>query len=265
MEPLAIHARNPGPMTGDGNWTWLLKGRVPTLVDAGTGDPRHLDELSAALDGVPLSQVLVTHAHGDHTSGATAVAARWPGVRFRKMPWPGRDAKWPVLWDPIVPGELVSAGDGVLTAVHTPGHAPDHLCFWSADDRLLLCGDLAQRGTTVWIPFDLRGDLSDYLASLERVIALQPRRLLPAHGPVIDDPEMLLRRYIGHRIAREEQIVASMRAGNLTAEAITADVYAALSAALHPMALQGVRAHLVKLERDGRARRHGDAWHIMDA
>ena len=96
MEPIAIHAHNPGPITGDGNWTWLLKGRVTTLIDAGTGDPRHLDGVAGALDGARLTQVLVTHAHGDHASGALALRQRFPGVRLRKMPWPGRDSKWPV-------------------------------------------------------------------------------------------------------------------------------------------------------------------------
>jgi len=263
MEPIAIHAHNPGPMTGDGNWTWLLTGRVATLVDAGTGDPRHLDAVAAALAGAALAQVLVTHAHGDHSSGVLALRDRFSGVRFRKMPWPGRDAKWPVDWDPIVPGELIEAGDGTLTAVFTPGHAPDHLSFWDDESRSLFCGDLAQTGNTVWIPFDLRGDLTAYLASLERTIALRPARLLPAHGPVIEDPETLLRRYVEHRLARERQIVEAMREGAMSADAITARVYRALPEKRLPMAKQGVLSHLVKLEREGRARRDGEAWHIM--
>jgi glyoxylase-like metal-dependent hydrolase (beta-lactamase superfamily II) len=265
MEPIPIHAHNPGPMTGDGNWTWLLRGRVPTLIDAGTGDSRHLDGVAAALAGERLAQVLVTHAHRDHASGAPALAARFPGVRFRKLPWPGRDGSWPVEWDPIVPDELISAGDGLLHALLTPGHAPDHLCFWDADSRSLYCGDLAQRGATVWIPFDLRGDLADYLASVERVIALEPARLLPAHGDVIEDPAALLRRYVEHRLARERQIVDAMREGAATADDITGRVYRALSESLMPMAKQGVLSHLAKLEREGRARRDGDAWHIMGA
>jgi glyoxylase-like metal-dependent hydrolase (beta-lactamase superfamily II) len=181
------------------------------------------------------------------------------------MPWPGRDAKWPVGWEPIVPGELIAAGDGLLEAVHTPGHAPDHLCFWNGASRTLYCGDLAQRGATIWIPFDLRGDLKDYLASLERVLALEPARLLPAHGDVIDDPGTLLRRYIEHRLAREQQIVAAMREGASTADGITAIVYRALSESMLPLAKQGVLSHLAKLEREGRVRRDGEAWHMMSA
>ena len=103
------------------------------------------------------------------------------------MPWPERDVKWPVGWDPIVDGEIVAAGDAALVAVHTPGHAPDHLCFWHAGTRALFCGDLVQRAPRCGSRPNLRGDLIDYLASLERVLALEPARLLPAHGPVIDD------------------------------------------------------------------------------
>ena len=251
-------------MTGDGNWTWLCPGRVPTLVDAGTGLPEHLDAVERALDGADLAQVLVTHAHTDHASGVQALAARFPGVRFRKMPWPGRDDRWRVPWDPIVADELVQAGDSLLRAVHTPGHAPDHLCFWHEETRRLLCGDLAQRTNTIYIPANLRGDLIDYMASLERVRALGPVQLLPAHGPVIDDPEMLLQLYVNHRRQRERQVIDALRDGLTTASAIVARVYPSLSGDLVKLAEEGVLAHLIKLMREGRVRRDGDAWHIME-
>jgi endoribonuclease LACTB2 len=148
--------------------------------------------------------------------------------------------------------------------VHPPGPAPDHLCFWHGDSRTVFCGDLAVRGTTVWIPSSLQGDLADYLASLERVLALLPARMLPAHGPVIDEPEKLLRQYIEHRREREEQILDALRSGDATEDAITARVYKGLKPELLRLARDGVIAHLVKLERDGRARRERDAWHIIE-
>jgi len=94
MNPIPVHAFNPGPMTGAGNWTWLLRGRVPTLIDAGTGENRHLDAVEEALAGTALAQVLVTHAHGDHASGVVALAQRFRGARFLKMPWDERDGRW---------------------------------------------------------------------------------------------------------------------------------------------------------------------------
>jgi glyoxylase-like metal-dependent hydrolase (beta-lactamase superfamily II) len=264
MNPVPIHAFNPGPMTGDGNWTWLVQGRVSTLIDAGTGDPRHLDALEAALAGVPLAQVLVTHAHVDHASGAVAIARRFQGVRFFKMPWAERDRRWPVSWQSIGDDDIVAAGNDRLQAVHTPGHAPDHLCFWHEQSRTMFSGDLAVKGTTVYIPPNLRGDLADYLASLERVRALKPARLLPAHGPIIDDPDALLSNYLQHRREREEQILSALRAGPATPEALVPLIYRGLRENLTQVARETVLAHLLKLEREGRALRRDESWHIME-
>jgi glyoxylase-like metal-dependent hydrolase (beta-lactamase superfamily II) len=255
LNPIPIHASNPGPYTGDGNWTWLIRGRVTTLIDAGTGEPRHLEAVEQALEGAALSQVLVTHGHTDHASGVTALVARFPGVRCLKLPWPERDGRWPAAWEPLVDGATIAAGDDSLTTIHTPGHAPDHVCFWHADSRTMFCGDLAQKGATIYIPPNLQGDLVAYLASLERVLALQPARLLPAHGPVIDDPDAVLRGYLEHRQEREQQIVGLLREGVMSPDAIVTRLYRGLNETLVPMARESVLAHLLKLEREGRARR----------
>jgi glyoxylase-like metal-dependent hydrolase (beta-lactamase superfamily II) len=264
LNPVAIHAYNPGPWTGRGNTTWLIPGRRPVLIDAGTGDPRHLADLEAALDGAALTRVIVTHAHVDHASGAPAIAGRMPAVRFAKMPWPDRDSRYPVPWEPIADGDLIEAADVSLTAVHTPGHALDHLCFWHEPTRTLFSGDLAVKGTTVVIPGNAGGDLSAYLASLQRVLALQPLKLLPAHGPVIDDPEALLRSYIAHRHEREEQVLAALRAGDTSVDAIVKRLYVPLAVPLVPMARESVTAHLLKLEKEGRVRRVAEEWTLAD-
>jgi glyoxylase-like metal-dependent hydrolase (beta-lactamase superfamily II) len=251
-------------MTGAGNWTWLIPGRVPTLIDAGVGEPNHLDELDQALGGAALAQVIVTHAHSDHAAGVLAIADRIPSVRFLKMPWPDRDRRWPVEWLPLADSDTVAAGDTALTVVHTPGHAPDHVCVWHAETRSLFGGDLAIEGTTVWIPSALGGDLAEYIRSLERVIALNPSRMMPAHGPVITDPVALLRAYIEHRRARELQVIDALRHGDQTAASIVARVYPALDKDLVPRAEETVIAHLMKLERDGLAGRRENAWHIIE-
>jgi glyoxylase-like metal-dependent hydrolase (beta-lactamase superfamily II) len=129
----------------------------------------------------------------------------------------------------------------------------------------VFCGDLAIKGTSVWIPARLGGNLAAYLASLERIVALTPARMLPAHGPVIADPVRVLREYIAHRLEREEQVVAALRAGSRAPEAIVATVYKGLKESLVPLAQESVMAHLLKLQQEGRVRKDEDAWTMIDA
>jgi hydroxyacylglutathione hydrolase len=264
VKTIAVHAFNPGPMTGEGNTTWLIPGHVPTLIDAGSGEPQHLDALERALGGARLAQVLVTHSHVDHASGATAIADRMPHVRFLKMLWPEEDAAWRVRWSPLTDGEMVAAGDSTLAAIHTPGHSPDHLCFWHQESRQLFCGDLAWKGSTVVIPSSHGGDVAAYVASLERIIQLSPQTMLPAHGPVIDRPLELLREYIKHRSLREQQVLAALSSGLTSPDEMVARIYPGLTAALVPVARESVVAHLQKLEREGRTAHDGGRWRLRD-
>jgi glyoxylase-like metal-dependent hydrolase (beta-lactamase superfamily II) len=269
VNPIAIHAFNPGPMTGAGNWTWLLHGEVTTLVDAGTGEPQFLDALDEALAGAELQQVVVTHGHVDHASGAPALAARHPNARFLKMSWPDRDRRYPIDWLPIADEQVVIAGDARLRVVHTPGHAPDHVCLWDADGAQMFCGDLAMDAGSIYIPSAVKGgDLRAYLRSLARVIALRPRRLLPAHGAIIESPEPLLRGFIAHREEREQQVLSALRDGLTSADAILERVYPGVRPALVPFARDTVVSHLEKLGIDGRVQHVGmaptDAWHIIE-
>ncbi len=245
-----LPAGNASAWTGPtGNNTYLLKGRVPTLIDAGVGNPEHVDAINRELAGRPLALVLITHGHVDHVSGAPALQARWPQVRIRQFG---------VGDEPLKPGERIEAGDSALTVVYTPGHAPDHCCFQSGDE--MFCGDLARIGGTVVIPATKGGDLKQYLDSLRRIRELAPRRLLPGHGPVIDDPSGLIDQYLEHRAARERQVLEALQDGLAAPDEIVARIYAGLPAELVPAAVESVLAHLIKLEADGGARRVGDRW-----
>lgn len=262
MHVIPIHAGNPGLMTGAGNWTYLLPGATPTLIDAGVGIPSHLDEVTR-LAGETLAQVLVTHGHGDHASGAPALAGRWPHARFFKMPWPSRDVADAVAWKPLTDGVVLETGDSQIQVVHTPGHSPDHLAFWHAESGTLFAGDLLILGTTVFIPASTDGSLVDYLHSLHRVLALRPRRVLPAHGPAIDDPEALLHSYLEHRHHREHQVLTALEAEPRTIVQLVERIYPGLSEAIVPMAHETVLAHLQKLDHDGLVRRQGDRWSVV--
>ena len=242
MTPGFLPALNPGVLTGRGNNTWLIDGVEPTLVDAGVGVPAHLDAIDAALGGRALQRVLVTHGHADHASGVPSLRARWPLLEACK--WVVDDETgWTALGD----GQQVRAGDDALTVVHTPGHALDHVCFWHAASRSLYAGDMVVRGSTIMIPAGRGGGVRAYLASLDRIRALEPARIFPGHGPIIDDPLALIDEYIAHRRMRDEQVAACLRDGVTDIDAIVRRIYPDLAPALAPAARATVEAHLLGL------------------
>ena len=247
-EPILLSARNPGPLTGPGNNTWLLAGDEPTLIDAGTGAPDHLSAIAERLGGRPLARVLVTHGHPDHASGITALRLRWPGLEAWKWPLRG-DTDWRILHD----GETLRAADRLLQVVYTPGHAPDHVCFWDARSRDLFGGDMMIQDTTVMIPAGHGGSLRDYLNSLKRIAELRPRRVLPGHGSIIDRPASLIAEYQEHRRLRERQVRECLAAGVSDVDAIVSKLYPNISESVRPAARLTIQAHLQKLQEEGRA------------
>ncbi len=262
MRVVSIRANNAGPLTGTGTNTWLIFGAQPTLIDAAENTDDYVRRIADALEaeqpGASLARVLVTHAHSDHIGGVEAIRRRWPEVTFAKMPDPLRDQRYEVPWTAVNDDELLKAGDGVLEAIHTPGHAPDHLCFFEPRTSTLFCGDLLINGGTVTIPVSTGGDLTRYLKSLRRVAAMQPRRALAGHGDPIENPGALIRAYLGHRQLREQQILDVLGSGAATINEIVGRVYQGLSPTLDKAAAENVLAHLLKLRDEGRATHDDD-------
>jgi glyoxylase-like metal-dependent hydrolase (beta-lactamase superfamily II) len=259
MNPQFLHAANPGPMTGEGNWTYLIGTAHPLLIDAGVGNASHLDAIAKAAPR-GLDHLVVTHAHSDHISGAPAIHQRWPSATLSKHPWSIRDRE--LEWDPLNDGDVIATDEGDLRVLLTPGHAPDHITLWHAESRTVFAGDMMQQGNTVVIPASHGGSLADYLQSLQRIAALKPARALPAHGPVIEDPLALIQRYVDHRSQREAQVLEALAANRDTVEAIAEQIYPALQEALVPMARESVLAHLQKLQAEHRVVNDGSRWSI---
>jgi glyoxylase-like metal-dependent hydrolase (beta-lactamase superfamily II) len=246
---LLLPANNPSPWTGPtGNNTYLLMGATPALVDAGVGSPEHLAAIAAALGGTALDRVLLTHNHPDHAGGLPAIASRWPAVRCFRFG--------------DLPEDAIEAGDTLLRPVPTPGHSPDHMCYFDSQSRDLYCGDLIRSGGSIVIPASKGGNLRHYLDSLSRVRNLSPVRLLPGHGPFIDDPIAAIDAYVQHRVEREEQVIAALAAGARSPEEIAGSIYGALPPPLIAAAADTVLSHLIKLHDEGRAFVADDGWHL---
>ena len=260
---LVVRGLNPGPFTGPGTNTCLVgTGRRPLLLDTGAGVEGYLPLLEGALEAECSTDapgdILLTHVHPDHIGGAADVVARFGPRKVGKKPWPGRDENFPVEITPIEDGAVFKTDGATLRAIHTPGHAQDHLCFYLEEEEALFTGDLILGiGTTV-IPLE-GGDMRLYLDSLEKLLSLELKRIYPGHGPAIDEPYEKIREYLDHRLEREAQIIAAIGAGARTVEQMVERIYVDTPRVLYPAAGQSVLSHLLKLEAEQRAVRTTDA------
>lgn len=252
---------NPSAFTGPGTNTYIVgaQGPEPLLIDTGSGVPVYLDLLRAHMSehSIPApKRCLLTHVHGDHIGGAEGVRGLFAGIEFHKHPWPGKDERYPVPLKRLGDGDRVAGEGYTIRAIHTPGHAQDHLCFYLEEERALFTGDVILGVGTTVIPLE-GGDLGDYLETLRRLQGLDLARIYPGHGPPIDKPQEKIASYLEHRLARERQILAELEPGAKTVQEIVQSIYRNYPAHLHGAAGQSVQSHLIKLVREGRVAKDG--------
>jgi glyoxylase-like metal-dependent hydrolase (beta-lactamase superfamily II) len=223
------------------------------VIDPGPDDGGHREAIIGC-GGDRIRWILCTHTHSDHAPGAAALKAE---TGAEVLAFGSRDAL--IVDGELGDGDQIEATEFRITALHTPGHASNHLCFLLEEERMLFAGDHIMEGSTVVIaPPD--GDMAAYLDSLERLRPLRLRTIAPGHGQLIEDPKAKIDEYVTHRLAREQQIVDALaRHGPAPIDRLVEVIYTDVPTELHPWAARSVHAHLLKLRSEGRAATDGNA------
>lgn len=268
LSPLVrrVVAQNPSAFTFHGTGTYIIgRGRV-AVIDPGPDDPAHIAALLRGLEGETVSHILITHTHRDHSPGAALLKQHVdaPSYAFGPHPLPrgglaveeggDHDFQPDVL---LQDGAEIQGEGWTITALHTPGHISNHLCFGLAEEAALFSGDHVMGwSTTVISPPD--GNMTEYYASLEKLLPRQDQVYYPTHGAPIGlattgiTPQDFVRRLIGHREAREAQILACLAQGPQSIPAMVEHMYADVPRYLHGAAGRSVLAHLIHMASDGR-------------
>jgi len=261
-----VTAPNPGLMTGPGTNTYVIGTDRLALIDPGPESAVHLSAMLEAA-GKQLKWILCTHTHLDHSPGTRALKARTGAevLGFGTVPDDGRQDAAFALDRALRDGDTLDCGEFRLRAVHTPGHASNHLCYLLEEQKLLFTGDHIMQGSTVVIsPPD--GDMATYLNSLERLLALDLAAIAPGHGHVIEKPHEEVRRLIAHRMKREQKVLDAFGAKNpATLDELLPFVYDDVPQGVHPVARRSLHAHLIKLARDGRVSERDGIWRLTGA
>ena len=269
-----ITARNGSMMTGPGTNTYLLRGAGDdwVAIDPGPDEPAHVDALVTELArrGGRLRAILVTHTHADHSPAAQALKRATGAMLIGRLAVhrAGQDATFAADRVPD-DGERFDFGGGcVLSAIATPGHASNHLCWLHEGERLLFTGDHVMQGSTVVInPPD--GDMAAYLASLRRVAddaGVTFDAMAPGHGFLIGQPRRALEALIVHRRRREAKVRQALAdAGSATVDALLPLVYDDVPDSRHAVARRSLLAHLLHLQQQGTALEDARGWTLTNA
>lgn len=272
LEPLVtrILAPNPSAYTHTGTQTHIVGTRDVAVIDPGPDDPAHLAAIMTAIDGRPVRAIVITHHHRDHSPASRPLAAITDAPITGAAPFAaagdtGRvDASFDHAYAPdrvLAEGDTVGGDGWTLTALATPGHTSNHLCFALAETQALFSGDHVMGwATSVVSPPD--GDMGAYMASLERLLERDDRVYYPGHGEAVENPRRLVRGMLGHRRQREGQILRLLREDAQGTGSMVGRMYAGLDPRLVPAAERSVLAHLYDLGRRGLVIEEGETWRI---
>jgi glyoxylase-like metal-dependent hydrolase (beta-lactamase superfamily II)/8-oxo-dGTP pyrophosphatase MutT (NUDIX family) len=247
-----IIAPNPGAMTGPGTNSYLVGAGDLAVIDPGPAVESHIEAILENTKG-RLRWILCTHTHLDHSPAAAALKAATGAQLLGRPPAPGQDETFKP--DLVVEnGQRINLDGATLRAIHTPGHASNHLCYLLEETRMLFTGDHVMQGSTVVInPPD--GDMRAYLASLEALLAEDLAIIAPGHGYLVGAPHKEIRRLIAHRLARESKLKSVLqKLGAASLEQILPLVYDDVPERMHRWAARSLTAHLEKLLADGAVR-----------
>ncbi len=263
-----ILAPNASPFTFTGTQSYLVGEREVAVIDPGPDVPEHLDALMSAIAGRRVVAIMCTHTHRDHSPAARPLgeATGAPVIGCAPLALEDLGARADAAFDGeyradrvLADGEAVEVDGRRLTAVPTPGHTSNHLCFADEASGAMFTGDHVMGwSTTVVVPPD--GDMAAYMASLDKLRQRGDRIYYPAHGPAITNPKQLVRGLIGHRMQRERQILSLLAARPRPIPEIVADAYPALDPRLVLAAGGSVHAHLLDLQARGLVSVEGDTW-----
>jgi glyoxylase-like metal-dependent hydrolase (beta-lactamase superfamily II) len=262
-----VVANNPGLMTGPGTNTYLVGIDEVAVIDPGPDKPRHVDAIIGASMKERVRWILLTHTHPDHWPAARKLAKKTGALVAAFEPFPKPDDVDLKVDLVLSEGDAIEGTEFRLEALYTPGHAPNHMCFWLEEERVLFTGDHVLNGTTTVVNPQRGGDMKQYLASLERLRKIKRMaRICPGHGDVVEEPSKLLDEYVQHRRARERQILKLVRAKPRTIASIAKEIYTDTPDGLMEMAQHQVHAHLLKLRNDGKVRGNGvrSSWSIAE-